>query len=129
MAKKRFNQDEIMADVAAFASAPIEKPAAPSAVIEDVTTNSEFRIQNSELKKMGRPKKVRKIVDGAPMSMMFSNDLKKKMAMVKFNQKIEMKDLIAGATVIFLDRYYRDGSLTEEGQMILEEALVKFYGE
>ena len=126
MATKRFNQVGNIEDIAAFAATPMEKPAVQEP-IQHSTLNIQQESQPST--KMGRPKKVRKIVDGAPMSMMFSNDLKKKMAMVKFNQKIEMKDLIAGATVIFLDRYYRDGSLTEEGQMILEEALVKFYGE
>lgn len=128
MATKRFNQVGNIEDIAAFAATPMEKPAAPVVVNEAADG---LTTQNSQpaTAKIGRPKKARKIVDGAPMSMMFSNDLKKKMAMVKFNQKIEMKDLIAGATVIFLDRYYRDGSLTEEGQMILEEALVKFYGE
>ena len=126
MATKRFNQVGNIEDIAAFAATPMEKPAAQEP-IQPSTLNIQQESQPST--KMGRPKKARKIVDGAPMSMMFSNDLKKQMAMVKFNQKVEMKDLIAGATVIFLDRYYRDGSLTEEGQMILEEALVKFYGE
>ena len=128
MAKKRFNQDEIMADVAAFAAAPIEKPAAPTAVIEDATANSEFRIQNSELKKMGRPKKTRKIDGGAPVTVFFDQETKSKLMLAKIAHKIEMKDLILGATCMFLEKYYQEGQISLVGQDELEKALDKFYG-
>jgi hypothetical protein len=98
-----------------------QKPATP--------VNSESTIQNSELKKMGRPKKTRKIEGGAQVSLFFDQDTKMKMMMAKLNHKIEMKDLILGATILFLDKYYENGELSERGQRELEKVLDKVYGE
>ena len=129
MAKRRFNQDENMADIAAYAAAPMEKPATPVAVNEEAPTNSEIITQNSELKKTGRPKKTRKIEGGAPVTVFFDQETKSKLALAKVAHKIEMKDLIAGATLLFLDKHYSNGQLSEAGQRELESALEKFYGE
>lgn len=98
-----------------------QKPTAP--------VNSESTIQNSELKKMGRPKKTRKIEGGAQVSLFFDQETKMKMMMTKLNHKIEMKDLILGATILFLDKYYENGELSERGQRELEKVLDKVYGE
>ncbi len=119
----RFNQEEMFADVATFIeSAPEQpKPAAPR--------NSELKTQNSELKRMGRPKKARKIEGGAQVSLFFDHDTKMKMMMTKLNHKIEMKDLILGATIMFLEKYYDNGMLSERGQRELERVLDKLYGE
>ena len=129
MAKRRFNQDENMADIAAYAATPIEKPATPVAVNEETPTNSEIITQNSELKKTGRPKKTRKIEGGAPVTVFFDQETKSKLMLAKVAHKIEMKDLIAGATLLFLDKHYSNGKLSEAGQRELESALEKFYGE
>lgn len=130
MAKKRnFNQDENMADIAAYAATPMEKPATPVAVNEETPTNSEITTQNSELKKTGRPKKTRKIEGGAPVTVFFDQETKSKLALAKVAHKIELKDLIAGATLLFLDKHYSNGQLSEAGQRELESALEKFYGE
>lgn len=129
MAKRRFNQDENMADIAAYAATPIEKPETPVVASEDASTNSELRIQNSELKKLGRPKKTRKIEGGAPVTVFFDQETKSKLMLAKVAHKIEMKDLIAGATLLFLDKHYSNGQLSEAGQRELESALEKFYGE
>lgn len=130
MAKKRnFNQDENMADIAAYAATPMEKPATPVVVNEETPTNSEITTQNSELKKTGRPKKTRKIEGGAPVTVFFDQETKSKLALAKVAHKIELKDLIAGATLLFLDKHYSNGQLSEAGQRELESALEKFYGE
>lgn len=95
----------------------------------ETSTNSESTTQNSELKKMGRPKKVRKIENGAPVTVFFDQDTKSKLMLTKVVHKIEMKDLIFGATLIFLNKYYDNGQLSEAGQRELEKALKNFYGE
>lgn len=127
MAKKRFNQEEIVADIAAYVESPIERPTQPSS-IEHSAHYPELTAHNSEPKSMGRPKKTRRVIDGAPMSIFFTNELKKKLESVKFYQKIDMKELIAGSTVIFLEKYYENGVLSDTGQAALERALKKFYG-
>lgn len=129
MAKRRFNQDENMADIAAYAATPMEKPTTPVAVNEETPANSEIITQNSELKKTGRPKKTRKIEGGAPVTVFFDQETKSKLMLAKVAHKIEMKDLIAGATLLFLDKHYSNGQLSEAGQRELESALEKFYGE
>ena len=126
MAKKRFNQDEIMADVAAYASAPIEKPAAPTEDIVAEDQSSTINTQSST--KMGRPKKTRKIEGGAPVTVFFDQETKSKLMLAKIAHKIEMKDLITGATLMFLEKYYHDGQISLVGQDELEKALDKFYG-
>ena len=128
MAVKRFNQVDIMADVAAYAASPIEKPAAPTETNEEVYADSEPATQNSESKKMGRPKKTRKIEGGAPVTVFFDQETKSKLMLTKIAHKIEMKDLIVGATYMFLEKYYHDGLISLEGQDELEKALDKFYG-
>lgn len=128
MAKRRFNQDENMADIAAYAATPMEKPATPVAVNEETPTNSEIITQNSELKKTGRPKKTRKIEGGAPVTVFFDQETKSKLMLAKVAHKIEMKDLIAGATYMFLEKYYHDGQISLVGQDELEKALDRFYG-
>ena len=125
MAVKRFNQEEIMADVAAYASAPIEKPAAQEP-IQHSTLNIQQESQPST--KMGRPKKTRKIEGGAPVTVFFDQETKSKLMLAKVAHKIEMKDLIVGATYMFLEKYYRDGRISEIGQDELESALDRFYG-
>ena len=84
---------------------------------------------NSQPSKMGRPKKTRKIEGGAQVSLFFDQETKMKMMMTKLNHKIEMKDLILGATILFLDKYYENGELSERGQRELEKVLDKVYGE
>lgn len=79
--------------------------------------------------KLGRPKKTRKIEGGAQVSLFFDQETKMKMMMTKLNHKIEMKDLILGATILFLDKYYENGELSERGQRELEKILDKVYGE
>ena len=128
MAKRRFNQDENMADIAAYAATPIEKPETPVVANEDTSTNSELTIQNSELKKLGRPKKTRKIEGGAPVTVFFDQETKSKLMLAKVAHKIEMKDLIVGATYMFLEKYYHDGQISLAGQDELEKALDRFYG-
>ena len=79
--------------------------------------------------KIGRPKKTRKIEGGAPVTVFFDQETKSKLALAKVAHKIELKDLIAGATLLFLDKHYSNGQLSEDGQRELESALEKFYGE
>lgn len=79
--------------------------------------------------KTGRPKKARKIEGGAPVTVFFDQETKSKLALAKVAHKIELKDLIAGATLLFLDKHYSNGQLSEAGQRELESALEKFYGE
>ena len=79
--------------------------------------------------KTGRPKKTRKIEGGAPVTVFFDQETKSKLALAKVAHKIELKDLIAGATLLFLDKHYSNGQLSEAGQRELESALEKFYGE
>ena len=116
-----------MADVAAFAAAPIEKPAAPTA---NEVAEEQLSIHNSQLTtpKMGRPKKTRKIEGGAPVTVFFDQETKSKLMLAKIAHKIEMKDLIVGATCMFLEKYYNDGQISLVGQDELEKALDKFYG-
>lgn len=79
--------------------------------------------------KTGRPKKTRKIEGGAPVTVFFDQDTKSKLMLTKVAHKIEMKDLIVGATLLFLDKYYDNGQLSKAGQRELEKALERFYGE
>lgn len=128
MAKRRFNQDENMADIAAYAATPIEKPAEADAV-RDVT-DEQLTARSSQLAapKLGRPKKTRKIEGGAPVTVFFDQETKSKLMLAKVAHKIEMKDLIAGATYMFLEKYYHDGQISLVGQEELEKALDRFYG-
>ena len=48
--------------------------------------------------------------------------------LAKVANKIEMKDLIAEATYMFLEKYYHDGQISLIGQEELEKALDRFYG-
>ena len=138
MAKRRFNQDENMADIAAYAATPIEKPAEP-VVANEVVEEQPSTLKRSSLAegksnpqpstKLGRPKKTRKIEGGAPVTVFFDQETKSKLMLAKVAHKIEMKDLIAGATLLFLDKHYSNGQLSEAGQRELESALEKFYGE
>ena len=125
MAVKRFNQEEIMADVAAYASAPIEKPAEQGPIQKQVVSSLQ---EEQPASKMGRPKKTRKIEGGAPVTVFFDQETKSKLMLAKVAHKIEMKDLIVGATYMFLEKYYRDGRISEIGQDELESALDRFYG-
>ena len=95
---------------------------------EEAPANSEITNQNSKLKKMGRPKKTRKIEGGAPVTVFFDQETKSKLMLAKIAHKIEMKDLITGATLMFLEKYYNDGQISLAGQDELEKALDKFYG-
>lgn len=79
--------------------------------------------------KTGRPKKVRKIEGGAPVTVFFDQDTKSKLVLTKVSHRIEMKDLIFGATLMFLDKYYDNGELSAKGLQELEKTLKNFYGE
>lgn len=79
--------------------------------------------------KTGRPKKVRKIEGGAPVTVFFDQDTKSKLVLTKVSHRIEMKDLIFGATLMFLDKYYDNGVLSATGLRELEKTLKNFYGE
>lgn len=105
----------------------LDKPEPKHTVKEEPTPQPSTL--NSQPSKMGRPKKTRKIEGGAQVSLFFDQDTKMKMMMAKLNHKIEMKDLILGATILFLDKYYENGELSERGQRELEKVLDKVYGE
>lgn len=79
--------------------------------------------------KTGRPKKARKIEGGAPVTVFFDQDTKSKLVLTKVSHRIEMKDLIFGATLMFLDKYYDNGELSAKGLQELENTLKNFYGE
>lgn len=79
--------------------------------------------------KTGRPKKSRKIEGGSPVTVFFDQDTKSKLVLTKVAHKIEMKDLIFGATLLFLDKYYENGQLSESGQRALEDKFKDFFGE
>lgn len=79
--------------------------------------------------KTGRPKKARKIEGGAPVTVFFDQDTKSKLVLTKVSHRIEMKDLIFGATLMFLDKYYDNGELSAKGLQELEKTLKNFYGE
>lgn len=99
----------------------LDKPEQKQTIKEEPTPQSST--------KLGRPKKTRKIEGGAPVTVFFDQETKSKLALAKVTHKIEMKDLIAGATLLFLDKHYSNGQLSEAGQRELESALEKFYGE
>ena len=128
MAKRRFNQDENMADIAAYAATPIEKPATPVSVNE-VVEEQPSTLNPQPSTKTGRPKKTRKIEGGAPVTVFFDQDTKSKLVLTKVSHRIEMKDLIFGATLMFLDKYYDNGVLSATGLRELEKTLKNFYGE
>lgn len=109
----------------------LDKPEQKSSVNTSATTGapSPSGEGGGRGSKMGRPKKTRKIEGGAQVSLFFDQDTKMKMMMAKLNHKIEMKDLILGATILFLDKYYENGELSERGQRELEKVLDKVYGE
>lgn len=97
---------------------------------EPVKDVPETKVKNEPIpSKMGRPKKNRKIEDGAPMSVIFDQETKKKMVMTKHAHKIEMKDLIVGATILFLDKHYENGELSAKGIKSLEKVLDRLYGD
>lgn len=79
--------------------------------------------------KTGRPKKSRKIEGGSPVTVFFDQETKSKLVLTKVAHKIEMKDLIFGATLLFLDKYYENGQLSEAGQRALEDKFKDFFGE
>lgn len=79
--------------------------------------------------KTGRPKKARKIEGGSPVTVFFDQDTKSKLVLTKVSHRIEMKDLIFGATLMFLDKYYDNGELSAKGLQELERTLKNFYGE
>lgn len=79
--------------------------------------------------KTGRPKKARKIEGGSPVTVFFDQDTKSKLVLTKVSHRIEMKDLIFGATLMFLDKYYDNGELSAAGLRELEKTLKNFYGE
>ena len=106
----------------------LDKQEQPKQTVKEVPTPQPSTL-NSQPSKMGRPKKTRKIEGGAQVSLFFDQDTKMKMMMAKLNHKIEMKDLILGATILFLDKYYENGELSERGQRELEKVLDKVYGE
>lgn len=106
----------------------LDKPEQPKQAVKQEPTPQPSTL-NSQPSKMGRPKKTRKIEGGAQVSLFFDQDTKMKMMMAKLNHKIEMKDLILGATILFLDKYYENGELSERGQRELEKVLDKVYGE
>lgn len=99
----------------------------PSIIAQPSNTDKESI--GSSKTKIGRPKKSRKIEGGAPVTVFFDQDTKSKLMLTKVAHKIEMKDLIVGATLLFLGKYYDNGQLSKAGQRELEKALERFYGE
>ena len=106
----------------------LDKPEQPKQTVKEEPIPQPSTL-NPQPSKMGRPKKTRKIEGGAQVSLFFDQDTKMKMMMAKLNHKIEMKDLILGATILFLDKYYENGELSDRGQRELEKVLDKVYGE
>lgn len=98
----------------------LDKPEPKQTVKEEPTPQSST--------KLGRPKKTRKIEGGAPVTVFFDQETKSKLMLAKVAHKIEMKDLIVGATYMFLEKYYQDGQISLVGQDELEKALDRFYG-
>lgn len=109
----------------------LDKPEQKSSVNTSATTGAPSPLGEGGGRgsKTGRPKKARKIEGGAPVTVFFDQDTKSKLVLTKVSHRIEMKDLIFGATLMFLDKYYDNGELSAKGLQELEKTLKNFYGE
>lgn len=74
-------------------------------------------------KQMGRPKKVSKLNRNMAKTIFFTEEIDQKLQMVKAIQKKEIKDVVFAATTMFLDKYYKDGRLSQEGLDFLEQTI------
>ena len=69
------------------------------------------------------PKKVSKLNRNMAKTIFFTEEIDQKLQMVKAIQKKEIKDVVFAATTMFLDKYYKDGRLSQEGLDFLEQTI------
>lgn len=68
----------------------------------------------------GRPRSEKKVVRPIKKYGRIDVETDKKLKLLFVNQSLETQDIICAALLDFLDKYYKDGYLSDEGKRIVE---------